>query len=149
LRVRKDSNSEVVPNVGHENGEKLCTVKQVTSVVTREGTAKLSWSKVNQHESNPTTCVQQGCSKTAAGGENRKTPRGKTSGLRIKEVPASTQHRNITKYTSSSQASGKGDRARPTGTIHLTSVGVKSQNRQRRKGKKLNRRMVGGSADFT
>jgi len=87
--------------------------------------------------------------KTAAGGEKRKTPRGENSRPRIKHLPASAQYKDIKKHTSSSQASGDGDRARPPDTILPTAAVVTGQHRQQSERRKLTRRMVGGSSQFT
>jgi len=76
---------------------------------------------------------QQRQLKTAAGGEKRKTPRGENSGLRIKPVPASAQHKDIKKHTSNSQALGDGDSAQSPDTILPTVAVVTGQHHQQSK----------------
>jgi hypothetical protein len=75
--------------------------------------------------------------KTAARGEKRKAPGGKNSELHTKSVPASAQHRDIKKHNSSSQASGDVNRAKPSETSPLIATGVKQQQHQKVRRKKL------------
>jgi len=93
--------------------------------------------KSNRRKGSSNIGVQQRRLKTVAGEEKRKTPGGKNSGLHTKRLPASAQHRDIKKHTSSSQASGDGDRARPSGTILLTAAAVNQQLHQQEGRKKL------------
>jgi hypothetical protein len=73
--------------------------------------------------------------KTVAKGEKRKTLRGQNSGMQTKCVPASAQHRDIKKHTSSSQASEDGNHMQPPDTSLLIAMGVNQQQRQQRERK--------------